>query len=162
MAKRFRVGDGKAAIWDDETDTAPFDDPVANISRVKFHTDLDYDAALVAWTGTLSLPSRTVLSAVNNITLFAHGQAGTPYVRGAVLIGGQWTDVVGSLPVSVTDKGFIRCISLGSDGTNVLVTDYASGSNAYVAAGPTVILTGTETHSSQSLSMKVWVFDTLL
>ena len=42
MAKRFKVDGSKFAIWDGETDELPFTTPLSYLSRVKFHSDLDY------------------------------------------------------------------------------------------------------------------------
>ena len=161
MALRFRVAAGKAAIWDNATDTLPFDDPVTNISRVKFHSDLDYDAAVDVRTGTANMPARTVLNGNTTVTLFAHGQGGTPYIRGRMTIGGQDIDIVGSVPISVTGEGHARFVSIGADATNVYLTDaYTSANRNWNSGFPVVI--ALETHAAQSLPWKVWVFDTLL
>lgn len=165
MAKRFRIAGGKAAIWDGATDMLPFSAPRSYLSRVKFHTDLDYDGAVSVWDSTISLPSRNVLSQTYNITLFAHGQAGTPYVEAAIQIGGQWTRVAGHLPIAVSGRGFFRAICIGADATNVIMTDFVVASNAYTqpgVGGVDVIYTGNETYAAQSLPAKVYVMDTLL
>jgi hypothetical protein len=74
MSFAFRSYDDKLAIWEKPTSgdvMAPFDDPLANMDKVKFHSDLQY------------LSSQAVSADINiNHTSLA-GVTGTGYVAGS-------------------------------------------------------------------------------
>lgn len=104
------------------SDDAPLYSPLANLSRVKLHSSLDYPKIISVTTGSITLPAVTVNTRrlVTN-TLFAHGQSGIPWVFGKVSLAGVWVSLCGTAIVQ-SDSGnfFPRTLSLGADATNVL------------------------------------------
>lgn len=124
MTVRFHArGDGKVAIYTGSDDD-PFDDPIDNLSRVLFHSELTYPAIIATQSGTLSLPSRGAnVQLVTGYNLFAHGQAGAPLVLGYVTVGGTRVPLAGSVPVQGDDRGWGRWLALGADTTNVLISE---------------------------------------
>jgi hypothetical protein len=133
MGYRFRVGSNKAAIWTGEGDTAPFDDPLNNLGRVKFHSDLNYINVIDEQTFNVSLPARSNFKDVSHIyPLYAHGRGGIPFVLGKLTVGGEPVAFCGSVPIQMglkynnnTISGFARWLSLGADATSVYVYEYA-------------------------------------
>lgn len=155
---RARGSDGKVAIWTG-TDDDPFNDPLANLSRVRFHSDLFYPKVIYevgsddAGMDTLDLPSRSANSSSNNSghpthTLFSHGLSGTPLVFGYVVIGGEHVPLAGSVPVQWTSHGWCRLCALGADDTNVKI---AESFFCYQSSG----------FSAISLDWRVFVTDTV-
>lgn len=132
MARKLLLQSGKFAIWDGETDDLPFTDPIGNISRVKFHSDLPYIKTLYRRVETLNLPSRSNFQMTTaSYTLFAHGQSGYPLVLGSVPVNGVEVGFSGSVPVqmgyvvgSVTPGFYGRWLALGADDTNVYIHEY--------------------------------------
>jgi hypothetical protein len=141
MAFRFRAAGGKVAIWDGHADTAPFDNPLANLSRVKFHSDLDYVRVVDVKNYTVNLPAipgsgsgqgsggrRGMRTA--SYLLGPHGQTGTPWIIGRILVNGVWVAFTGTVPVA-QDPGledpdyYARWLSLGVDGTNIYAYEYS-------------------------------------
>lgn len=119
---------GKVAIWTGGSDDAPLTDPLANLSRLLFHSDLAYPTITQKVTGSITLPATTAGHSVSR-TLFAHGLAGTPWVMGRVTTaGGQVISLGGSVPIYIraaSSYGLARWITLGANATNVLLHDYA-------------------------------------
>lgn len=163
MSIRFRVdasGGGKAAIWSGAGDRAPFDNPLANLSRVKFHSDLNYIQVIDERTFNVGLPARSDFKDANQTyPLYQHGRGGVPFVLGKLNIGGQPVAFCGSVPVQVgagttsgsgSPRGFARWVSLGADATWVYLYEYvvnnwnnssAYGSYAALALPVTVWMT---------------------
>lgn len=132
---------GKVAIYtveDTAIDDAPFTAPLSNLSRVEFHSDLDYVRVNSVQTGTLNLPSRAKgfpVTARHN--LFAHGLGYQPMVMGyaeldstytlsllgsVILYGSNDFFTVGSNPGA---DGWFRSVQLGADTTYVYLHEYS-------------------------------------
>lgn len=93
---------GTFAVFDagvDGTDYAPFLDPKANLSKVAFHSALDYLGLVTTMTATVSLPSGSFGAGVTSTTLLgAHGQSGRPLVLAEFSAdgGANWWTINGS------------------------------------------------------------------
>ena len=167
MASRFRCAAGVVAIWDGEGDTAPFDDPLANLARVKFHSALDYVRVVDVKEFTLALPAIPTSGSgqgsggrnglrTNLYTLGAHDRAGQPFVVGQITVDGVDIAFVGSVPVHQNTGGdYARWVALGVDSTNVTVYEY---SVQFGNAGSQVW----ESRPAQSLPVTVYITDVLL
>jgi hypothetical protein len=135
MARRFRAASGKVAIWEGEGDLLPFNSPLNYLSRVKFHSDLDYVKVIRTVDLTLNLTAiaKGVSQRTQTYTLYAHGLSFTPWVRAHIAVSGQIVDFSGSIPIqtgatdgAVADnKDSVRWIALGMDATHVRVHEYA-------------------------------------
>lgn len=135
---------GKVAIYtvdDTAINDAPFTAPLSNISRVEFHSDLDYLAVASVQTGTLSLPSVSPqYPFTTRHNLFAHGLAYQPLVLGELTnYGGRDVSLLGTtLIYSVVDvfsshpavEGWFRSVQLGADATHVYLHEYCLGPSA--------------------------------
>lgn len=134
MTIRFRAsqeGGGRAAIWTGPNDRAPFDNPRAHLSRLKFHSDLDYVSIVAELSGTLILPQR---SGVNNTGLRTlvthngptHSRSGTPLVLGYITVGGHKIALAGSVlvqwPLNSAGNRYVgaRWLSLGANSSRLL------------------------------------------
>lgn len=131
MARRFRVAGNKAAIWTGEGDTAPFDNPLGNLGRVKFHSDLNYIQVIDERTFNVSCPARqNVKDATQIYPLYQHGRGGIPFVLGKLTVNGNPVAFCGSVPVQIDPltfthpRGFARWLTLGADATWVYVYEY--------------------------------------
>lgn len=136
MAKRFRVAGNKAAIWTGEGDTAPFDNPLGNLGRVKFHSDLNYIQVIDEKTFNVALPTRSNFKDANQIyPLYQHGRGGVPFVMGKVIVDGNNVACCGSIPIQMNVAGggggpnfwpigFARWISIGADNVWVYLYEY--------------------------------------
>ena len=138
MAKRFRAAGGKIAIWDGHTDTLPFDDPLAYLSRVKFHSDLDYLNIIDEKVFTLNLPAipasgsgqgsggRNGLRAAS-YTLGAHGRPGQPFFIARIVVSGVPVAFTGSVPVQQDASGdfYARWLAIGCDATSIIAHEYS-------------------------------------
>lgn len=166
MAFRFKVASSKAAIYDKAAGDAPLTNPLGNLSRIKFHSDLDYIKVISVHNVTLSLPARSNFrSATASYNLFAHGRAGQPFVLGKASVNGVPVGFTGSVPVhtgatpAMSSAGyptgcFGRWLALGADGTNVIVYEYAVAS--------WVNETVNETYPAMSIPLTVYVTDEML
>lgn len=132
--RRLKYDSGKLAIYDVDSgsiDDNPLTSPLSYVSRLHFHSDLEYPAIIGTYTGTLTLPSLAADSLrVNSYTIAAHGQAGIPYVEGKIKIGSSWVPLAGSVPVAqqtggYPSSGFARLVHLGADGTNILLREWS-------------------------------------
>lgn len=134
MAVRFRADgvSGKAAIYE-ASDDAPFNDPRANLSRLHFHSDLDY----IAFTqGTPAISSSITLDGSQGFyyratphNLGGHGKAGIPFVYGRIYARGAWIPLCGTVPVyewSSASAHNLVCVTLAVDGTNVYLAETRS------------------------------------
>jgi hypothetical protein len=136
MPKRAKHENGKFAIYTvpsaTSTDDAPLTDPRGNISRVEFHSDLDYIAVAAVQTGTLSLPARAAGNAVTQRhNLFAHGLGYQPLVLGEItnlgcsLLGTTLIYSPADDGLNGPTRGWFRSVQLGADATNVYLHEYA-------------------------------------
>lgn len=165
---------GKVAIYDEAgVGDAPFTDPMGNLSRVRFHSDLLMPAVLSTATYTVTLPSMGVDTFRDAVqTLSAHGLSGTPMVMGRIQNGSGWIPLNGSvmLPVYALDGSTTyrlfgiyaaapyfqggsgwRSITLGADATNIVLHEQ-SVAMATNAAGVTA-------HPALTLTIEVTTFD---
>lgn len=139
VAKRFRVADGKAAIWIGPGDMLPFITPLLYLSRVKFHSDLDYLPIVKVSDYTVNLPSIPASGSgqgssgtgrrglrTNLYTLGPHGMGFTPFCVGELTLSGAPIAFVGSIPVAqIANDRYARWLSLGFDATNVTAYEYS-------------------------------------
>jgi hypothetical protein len=143
---------GKVAIYDYTTaNDDPFTAPLSHVSRLLFHSDLQYPAIIDVRTGSITLPSVGTNTTERSVayTLFAHGRGGVPYVEGAITSGlSRVVALCGSVPVQVgTSLGaaFPRVVHLGADATNVYLNEYGSTHETFawgsVTLGWTVYVT---------------------
>ncbi len=132
MTSRFRVANNKAAVWTGSGDTKPFDNPTSNLSRVKFHSDLDYIKVIDEGTFNVALSARSNFQDVSHsYALYNHGKSGFPFILGKLTMSGQPVAFCGSIPIQSNryngsaDGGFARWISLGANNTTVYLYEYA-------------------------------------
>jgi hypothetical protein len=144
--RRLKYASGSLAIYDVEStaiDDGPFSSPLSYISRLHFHSDLEYPAVIATYSGTVTLPSvsaNTDYVATYNIA--AHGRGGVPYVEGRLQVGGVWVPFAGSIPVvqptgTAGESSFARFLHLGADSTNIVIQEYSTACNvsAYGSVG---------------------------
>jgi hypothetical protein len=119
---RARGSDGKVAIYRGPDD-APFTNPLANLSRVLFHSDLQYPTIIGQVSGSITFPARgaNLLDRATQV-MFAHGRPGFPMVLGQFNnLDGQVVTMAGSVPVQMDPFGFARMVTLGADASNVIM-----------------------------------------
>lgn len=132
---------GRVAIYTG-SDDLPLANPLSYLSRVKFHSDLNYPAIIAEYSGVLStsdLPS----IAINTRRLFshrvqAHGVSGIPWVIGSITVAGVKIACQGTVPVQMdsSSAGFSRWLALGADGTDIIL--YENGMNSAGTTMPAV------------------------
>ncbi len=161
MALRFKVSGGKVAIFDNAAGDAPLTAPLSNLSKIKFHSDLDYISVIDVRTVTLSLPARSNFQqATASYTLFSHGRPGQPFVLGKLNVNGVPVGFTGSVPVhqGVASNGqpgnFGRWLALGANATSVIVHEYcvAGWANSDFH----------DTYPAMSIPITIYVTDELL
>lgn len=133
--RRLKYASGKLAIYDVDSvspNDAPLTSPLSNISRLQFHSDLEYPAVTTIFTGTLTLPSLAANSLRQaSYIVAAHGMTGYPYVEGKIKIGSVWAPLAGSVPVAQNGGGgtlaasFARLVALGTDSTNIVLREFS-------------------------------------
>lgn len=128
---------GTVAIYDYTAgDDAPFTSPLSNVSRLQFHSDLDWVKVVDVRTGSVTLPAVNALLAAasgnlytsddDEVVLFAHGQSGVPYVEGRVtVLDGVSVNIPlgGSVPFQ-SFGGLPRWLHIGANATDVLLNWY--------------------------------------
>ena len=138
MARRFRVSDGRAVIWDNDWDNSPFNDPLGNADRVKFSTTFGYSRIIDKRNLNVTFPQANGAGERSGtINLFAHGRPGMPRVRGNLTIAGQKISLGCHVPVQsytgggggVANPSNMRLAILGATSTNVVICWYAQLSN---------------------------------
>lgn len=158
---QFAWGSPDLMLWGPDnfawgtTDDLPFTDPLSHISRLRFHSDLEYPRVISTHTGTHVLPA---IGAATNFSkrstvLFAHGQAGTPFVEGFIDYNSTRVPLLGSVPIerlSGQHTGFAaRWLHLGADATNVILNEATVG--MYQGG-----------HASYSVDWTVYLTDTII
>lgn len=159
MARVFRVASGKVAIWDDHTNDAPFTDPLANIARVKYHSDLEYIKIVDVKPFTLNLPAiANTLDSVVTYTLGPHGRPGVPFIVPIITVDGIPVAFTGSVCVHSTGNfDYGRWLAFGADATNCFVHQYS------VQAGNSNGSSSTWTQRpAQTLTINAFITDVLL
>lgn len=141
MAGIFQAKAGKVAIWTGKQDDAPFDNPLGNINRVKFHSDLDYVRVIEVRKYTLIVPAIPASGSgqgdpgvrTASYNLGAHGQGRIPWLVGFIKVDGVPLAFTGSVHThtaaaydanSIVDFGG-RFLALGADATNIYVHEYS-------------------------------------
>jgi hypothetical protein len=161
MARRFRVASGKVAVWEGHTDTLPFDNPLGNLSRVKFHSSIPYVKIVDVKTFTKTIPAipTGTPDRAQSYTLGPHGRPGQPFVIGKIVVNGVPVAFTGSVPVhqvtSPFKEQFARFLSLGVDASNVYVHEYAV-QNGQESTGVY------DTRPAQTFTITVYITDILL
>ncbi len=154
MTKRMRIAGGVCAVWDDASDDDPFTDPENNLSRVKFHSGLNYLKVIDEQTHTVSFAGQGAGVFTGSYTMFAHGLAGIPLVFASCSIGGQDIAFTGSVPIQVSASfppfgtRWPRWVTVGADATNVYAYEYGRLPTSYSI-------------SSMDLDITTWVTDRL-
>lgn len=129
-------------------DDDPLTDPINHLSRLKFHSGLQYPVVVATQTMSITLPTRgvNVVSSTAVHDLDTHGRGAYPLILGAkiVEIDGVATNYpfVGSFPIRHTSLGFGRVITLGCNTTRfLLVESYMSHANRTGHATPAMDIT---------------------
>jgi hypothetical protein len=168
MASVFRAASGKVAVWDGEYNDLPFVDPLSNLARVKYHSDIEYIKIIDVKTFTLSIPAIAsgVFDRVASYTLGPHGITGQPFIIGQIDVGGVPVAFTGSVPVhqaapvtSVTPPTvdlYARWLALGVDATDVIVHEYAVQNRSQSFAGTPV------PRPAQTFTVTVYITDIVL
>lgn len=132
--RRLKYDSGSLAIYDVEStaiDDAPLSSPLSYVSRLHFHSALEYPAIIATYTGTVTLPALSAdQTYFATYILAAHGRPGVPYVEGAINIGGVWVPLAGSVPVlqqsgNVNAASFARFLHLGADYSYIMLREYS-------------------------------------
>lgn len=125
--------------------------PLLDLSRVLFHSGLEYPSVIATYTPSVTLPLRNSNTYLDSShTLFAHGRGGIPFVLGYITNLGSNPALAGSVPVQHdTSSGFARWVNLGADSTNVKLHEQCCVKNGSSVAAIT-------------LNMTVYVTDLLL
>lgn len=123
MTRFHARGDGVVAVYDG-ADTDPMDHPLENLERIVFHSGLRYPKIIDQKSGSITLPARGADyagSVAHN--LGPHGRPGTPLVVGYATIGGNRIRLGGTVPIQMTDRGWLRAISIGADATHIRMAE---------------------------------------
>lgn len=126
---------GTVAIWEGPGD-APFTDPLGNVARLRFHSDLEYPSIIDVRSGSVTFPALAVNQTRQAVyPLFYHNQGGTPFVEGTITVGPNTIAFSGSVPVArgegVTGAGywagreFARWAHLGVTPTEVVISEFS-------------------------------------
>jgi len=162
---------GDVAIYSG-SDDLPLSDPLGNLSRVRFHSDLEYVAVISTVSGTLNLPGRPPSTEFHQEahTLFAHGRPGFPLVFGRItglresgaIIPIPGSPVLsGSVPVQFNDYGFGRFVILGADATNVVLHE-TTATGWSLSDVDLVGFNAANNFLPISISYEIYITDTLL
>lgn len=131
MSMRLKVdGTGKIAIYDTSSpsgEDAPFTDPMANLSYLRFHSSLHMPRIISTTTYSLTLSAYSI-DTINRTTytVAAHGRGGIPLVFGVIpslsltMMGTVW----------ILDAGGARRLTLGADATNILLREECRAASA--------------------------------
>jgi hypothetical protein len=133
-----RGSDGVVCIYTGSNDVVS--SPTSDLSRVLFHSSLEYPAILTTTTLSVTLPARTSNTYQDAThTLFAHGRAGIPFVLGYI---SNMSNVAlaGSVPVDMAGNGLGRWVDLGADTTNVILHEQSVVGNGLSMASRTLDL----------------------
>jgi hypothetical protein len=148
MATLFARGsDGTACIFNGSNNVV--DNPLVDLSRVLFHSNLDYPSVISTQDRSITLPARTTTPFYTIHTLFAHGRPGIPFVFGYITSLSNLS-LAGSVPLDFRVLFHGRFVTLGANGSNVVLHEMSSG------------LTGSTTYDARSLTIRVHVTDLLL
>lgn len=153
---RFDAAFGTAAIWTGNGD-APFYNPRANISRIRYHSDFKYPKIIRDQTITQDVPARaTGTRGDYSYTLIAHGLAGPPQLFAAVYVIDRWVPLFVSTPYPSSFEcgrdhlSQFRFLSIGADATNVLLKEFWCLANIYDAL------------AAQTITLRILVTDKVL
>lgn len=118
---------GKCAVFTGDT-LSPFNNPLPNLTDIKFHSDLIYPAVAAEVSGSSSIPSqarnRTFSGAIN---IYAHGLGSAPVVFGKLNgFEGKTLPLMGDVCVATNGPGprFATFVHLSADETNVFLAYY--------------------------------------
>lgn len=151
---------GKAAIYTG-SDDLPFSAPTSYPDRTLFHTDLPTIGIVDTWETTVTTVDLGVwggsdtLSGRQSITLFAHGQSGTPYVEGIIVTGTP--GITSAFNYSQSNVTLAGSVPLGSFNFVHLGAD-----SAYVYLNHLYLRVPGSYTGYWTLSLKVFVTDYLL
>lgn len=152
---------GTVAIYTG-TDDLPFTTPLSYVSRLRFHSDLDYPKIVSTITGSINLPAMSGNSErIHTYTLAAHGQGASPFCEGYITVSPSSTRVplLGSVCVAQgpsTGGGtldpqrrefFSRWLHLGSNATNILIQEGSACS-------------WNQTHAALTVNYTIYITDT--
>lgn len=149
MAKNLYVNGntGAASISEGQS---PVHNPLANLSRVYFHSDLDYLKIIRVVTTSVSLPQRNAdgsdTSSAYGSTIYTlgnHGAPETPILLGHVVGSGQ--PLAGDTVLQAAGQCSIRSLALGADSQRILLRE--------------IYLNKDVSFSALSLTLRIYVFD---
>lgn len=135
MVRLVARGDGVVCIHEGADDVVS--DPLADLSRVRFHSSLDYPAVVDVRDGSTALPSLTAnTTRITTYNLFAHGRPGIPMVLGYIKnFGNGFVPLAGSVPLAMSSGLPTQFVTLGADATNVKLHEYTfTGATQGIAA----------------------------
>lgn len=120
MPRLFARGsDGVVCIHTGADDVV--DNPTSDLSRVLFHSSLDYPAIIATYTPSVTLPAWSLGRPFYNLhNLFAHGRPGIPFVLGYISNMSN-IGLSGSVPVDSVPNYYARWVTLGANATNVVL-----------------------------------------
>lgn len=117
---------GVAAVYlvdpSNPSDTAPFDDPLNNLTRVLFHSELDYLEIFYNQNVTLSLGAFTAGGAVINHSIPDHNLGSVPFC--SMIYGGAQID--GGVAIQKTSTGW-RTLELVQSSTTARIVERRFG-----------------------------------
>lgn len=146
---KVRGSDGTVCIYNGSDNVV--DNPLIDLSRVLFHSNLDYPAVIATSNVNVTLPSRTTSPAAPFFTihtLFSHGRPGIPFVFGYITNMGNLS-LAGSVPVDSDIPFYGRFVTLGANGSSVVLHENTIGR-------------ATTTYGARTLNIRIHVTDLLL
>jgi len=144
-----RGSDGVVCIYNGADDVVSH--PTGDLSRVLFHSSLEYPSVISTTDTSVNLPARTTSPSAPVYTihnLFAHGRAGIPFIFGYITNLSN-LNLAGSVPLDGDPPFYGRFVTMGADATNVVLHEHTVGRS-------------TTTYAARSMSIRVHVTDLLL
>lgn len=161
---RFRIEDGQGAIYDESVHgNAPLYDPYNYIDYLKWHNEFEHIGVIEIRDYTVTLPVSNDFSPPREYTwvLDTHDQPFEPFVYGYIVLEGTYIRPFSMHAVvnaaidtrnlaGIFPHGFLRQVSLGIDGANIVLHEWARGT-FWGGSG--------RTHPSATIDIKVFITD---
>lgn len=161
---RFRIENGKAAIYDQSVNgDAPLHSPYSYIDDLKWHNEFEHIGIVEIRDYSVTLPVSNDFSPPREKTwvLDTHDQPAEPFVYGYVIPpgGGARPFAMHAVVNAAVDTrslagilphGFLRQVSIGVDGPNIVLHEWARGT-FWGGSG--------RTHPSATIGIKVFITD---
>lgn len=159
---RFKIKDGKAAIYDQGPfGDLPLEDPHTYMDYVKWHNEFEHVGIVEIRDYSVSLPLSNEFSPPRTFThvLDTHDQPAEPFVYGYVTLpGGARRPFSMHALISIATRssslagisphGFERNVSLGIDGANIVLHEWARG-----------IYWSSDNHPAVTIGVRVFITD---